>query len=37
MKMRKELEDVEDYWAFSIRVYVLTNAEKVSVGQWVKY
>jgi len=30
-----ELEDDVEYWAFSERVYVLTNAEKSTVEQWV--
>lgn len=30
-----ELEDDEEYWAFSERVYILTNAEKSTVEQWV--
>lgn len=30
-----ELEDDEEYWAFSERVYILTNAEKSTIEQWV--
>lgn len=30
-----ELEDDEEYWAFSERVYILANAEKSTVEQWV--
>ena len=30
-----EIEDDEEYWVFSERVYILTNAEKSSVEQWV--
>ncbi|MBO9128519.1 hypothetical protein [Bacillus sp. 165] len=30
-----EMEDGVDYWAFSERVYILTNAENSSVEEWV--
>lgn len=31
-----EIEEDVDYWAFSERVYILTNADNSSVEEWVK-
>ncbi|WP_129690660.1 hypothetical protein [Gottfriedia acidiceleris] len=31
-----EIEDDVDYWAFSERVYILTNADNSLVEEWVK-
>jgi hypothetical protein len=31
-----EIEDDEDYWAFSERIYVLTSIDESLLGSWVK-